>query len=469
MQIQPSRKQLYFEEIVDFEQNELRAVLSERKLAINKASANYLEPFKTFEYLQPKSSLWLPEITPDNIDWVIQWALDAKESIQGYDPQTPSFIVGDPDFPVGEVEWDWEPTTRDRFNGSCTLDSWIDKSQPNTDLPDELHSFDQGLSQRTNDHLDNQHLNDRDFRQRCVEINGNLHILFERNGADFDLPAHHDPLYVQDCFKCQIDVALKIVQGFRDLSLGKRECLDILHHEDIDLRHFLPYELADYLEGMATAIQEPEWDMINNDQFPEEDPMSGSIYMIDEIINSIKHPALIDDTPAGQEPSPNIGSMPLDDIANDEQTDTFGTRMLYHEAEALSHEFLQAIRSASAERLAVLTSGFFQTEDNETGIVYPAKYSYLTNSQKSQAWVYMKERKQQLIEWHRTRLSPIAIKALHWMKQMADRQTAASIIYCCRGGRDFNLSGATISIAEKMPLGELSVLWFEYNKLFPRT
>jgi hypothetical protein len=262
-----------------------------------------------------------------------------------------------------------------------------------------------------------------------------------------------------NCFKCHVDIAIKIVQGFKDLSLGKRECLDILHYEDPDLRRFLPYELADYLEGMASAIQEPEWDMINDDQFPEEDPMPGWNYMTQEVLDSIKYPELIDDTPEGQEPSPNIGTLPLDGIANDEQTDIFGTRMLYHEAEALSHEFLQVIRFASAERLRTLIEGFYETEDNEMGTKYPPKYSYLTNSQKSQAWVYIKDRKQQLIEWHRHRLSPTAKKALHWMKQMHDRQTAASIIYCCRDGRDFNLNGATISITEKIPLGELWVLW----------
>jgi hypothetical protein len=58
----------------------------------NTFAAAYNEPLRKFEYLQPKSSLWLPEITPDNIDWVTQWAFDAKESTQGYDPQTPSFI-----------------------------------------------------------------------------------------------------------------------------------------------------------------------------------------------------------------------------------------------------------------------------------------------------------------------------------------------------------------------------------------
>ena len=60
----------------------------------------------------------------------------------------------------------------------------------NRDLPDNKVFVDLGLNVRENDHLYYQQINDRDFRERCVQLTGRNYVLFEKGYANIKPPTH---------------------------------------------------------------------------------------------------------------------------------------------------------------------------------------------------------------------------------------------------------------------------------------
>ena len=54
----------------------------------------------------------------------------------------------------------------------------------NWDMPDNLAFYDMGTSVRKTEHLDHQKMNDRDFRERCVQLNGKNYPLYLKGQGD---------------------------------------------------------------------------------------------------------------------------------------------------------------------------------------------------------------------------------------------------------------------------------------------
>jgi len=371
------------------------------------------------------------------------------------------------------------------------LHSWLDKRQLNPDIPDSIHSYEQGHTQRRNEMLDHQGVNDRDFRQRCVIQNGRLYVLYEKRQVDFNLPQHRDPKWIASMLDCHIDIAIKIVKGLAALNLNRKDSLRLIFNKEFEMIDHNPATLADYLEELATATEEPDWSINENpvvykfddsdinalyktpissnrkmsamaiqSSSKEDDQLDGWIYMTDNVLEQLRTETYVID------PDTNM-LMVNDQLENEDQIkdDTFGAFPLHWGAEALSHEFLTMIRLASTEKLQEIQKGFFPSTNVYTGRTYPPKYGYLTDSQKAQAWVYMKDRKRQLVILGRRYLSNDSREVLSWMQTIDNPKISAALLYAYKDQRPFNWSGVTIRFDTKPSESDMAVLWDEYEKL----
>jgi len=125
-----------------------------------------------------------------------------------------------------------------RYNShGAVVHQFVDTSQKNPDIPDSLHNFEQGQSQRRNEHLDDQRLNDRDFRQRCVVYGNKLFWLYIKAPVNFKVPFYLDPAWIASKLDIKIDTAIQIAKGFMALGLNKQQCLDMLFKDAIYWEH----------------------------------------------------------------------------------------------------------------------------------------------------------------------------------------------------------------------------------------
>ena len=351
------------------------------------------------------------------------------------------------------------------------LERWLDKRQLNTDIPDKLHNYDQGHAQRRNDHLDYRAMDDRDFRERCKVYGNALYALQEKKLVDFELPSYLDHHKVAAHLKCEEDVAVKIVTAFKELKLDRATCVELLEnkvhacHEKRKsdcaiaqtFRWSEPHELADYLESLSMTIAEPDWSMIDHPEEHGGTPMHGWEYMIDEVIDEIRNEHIVIDDETNQ-------PMVADELDNDRISNCFRAHRLYHGNEALSHEFLTAIRCASTQTLLKIQAGFFESKNPYTGKTYPPKYGYLTISQKAQAWVYIKARKKELEKINAKTLSDKGKEVRHWIHQLRDWRMASALIYSAQAGTTFSYPGTKIIFDKPISPADASALWAIANK-----
>ena len=106
----------------------------------------------------------------------------------------------------------------------------------NSDLPDNLSFKDMGLVDRENRHLDYQKMNDRDFRERCVQMNGRNYALYMKGRQDAGLkPANHkDQQVIQGIFEemgitCSNQTADDLAIMARKFGLDRRSMMRLIH------------------------------------------------------------------------------------------------------------------------------------------------------------------------------------------------------------------------------------------------
>jgi hypothetical protein len=138
---------------------------------------------------------------------------------------------------------------------------------------------------------------------------------------------------------------------------------------------------------------------------------------------------------------------------------------LYWGAEALSHDFITMIKEADWNKIKVIQSRFYPQYDPVSGRTYAPEYWYLSPSQKSQAWVYIKERKKQLQDINEDDLSQPAKQCLYWIRQYKKSKYSTALIYAFAEGRDFDSFGITVQFDSPGSGQEVNYLWTQYRKL----
>ena len=356
--------------------------------------------------------------------------------------------------PLPKVAW-----VKETHNGAEVVE-FMDTSQRNQDLPDNLVFTDMGLSSRVNEHLDHQLLNDRDFRQRCVQANGRNYVLYQKTLIDMQKPQHLRSEWLAEQLGIQIDLAYKLADAFSKLKLDRKAVMKILHG--------YVTSAGEHKNGLigsnGNMVKVVELlDMLGDEA--DEVTVKRSEFVPNDIFTSFKEDTIYALNVGSMNPYSDEVTQADDDIDQMGDNNPYSAFPLYDGSEALSHEFLTMIRTASFNKLRIIQQGFFKQEDVVSGRVYKAKYHYMTPSQKSQAWVYIKARKAELKEATRANLSQDAEITIGWIKALGKSKVASALIFAFADGRAFDLFGQVIEFSDKANSLELGVVWDEYKKL----
>lgn len=352
-------------------------------------------------------------------------------------------------------------------DGNMTeIDFFNDMSQANPDIPDQLHGFEQGWADRKNELLDPvkdgsrwvHKMDDRHFREHCVQYAGRNYFVFLKKKCDLQPPQHLKAEWLAEKLETTFDIAQKLATGFAALEFDRKTALKFIYQELMPRsgNNEMLAATADWLEALEEQIKEPDWAHTNNYwQTSEDDVFDDNwIYLTDEVLEAgwLSSGDFDDDGNFVKDDGLDVGF----------DTNAFGASPLHWGNEALSHEFIMMIKEADHQKLRWIQSGFFKQKN---GYI---RYKYMTATQKSQAWVYIKERKAQLESQVLNSPSEDFKIASHWVNEFATtgaKKDACSVIFCFADRRTFDYCGIKISFSKKATLTELKVLWRLYKQL----
>ncbi len=351
---------------------------------------------------------------------------------------------------------------------------FMDTSQRNSDLPDNITFYEMGINQRQNDWMDYAELSDRDFRHRCFQSGGFNYFLELKSKADFAPPKHLNPDWLAKVMDIHHDVAIWLANAFTMLQLNWTAVVEILAADlnwlsEENVVHYIHDTLdpivseLELLEPQAPVNADPAV-KIEMDEFW----LSSSIYYNPELpmptrdlsYENLAESAIIVSDEFDGDADAWLAGDGLDALRI---SNPFKGHKLYSGSEALSHEFLTAIRTASSQRLKKIMAGFFPTYDERSGRKFPPKYRYLTQSQKNQAWVYINARREELKR--AAYKDPEFIKAFSWLESFGSTPTGAAIIHCFANGKSFESFGMAVSFKRKATGLELKELWSRFKAL----
>jgi hypothetical protein len=275
---------------------------------------------------------------------------------------------------------------------------------------------------------------------------------------------------------CAKEPALEIARGFRSLSMKRSDCIKMLFQDAIYFELIrIPqptnaYLLAKQLTEMVDQMDEVTitWENCINAENIEQ------VVSYDRPDSPYSEHGLDSHNWTDEQFE---AVYPEDDLENN-QDNPFGAFPLHHGDEAMSHEFLTMLRFASQEKLQSIIdelpkwkngqrrNGYL--EWNNFGQQYWRKYKfhYLTNSQISQIWVYIKARRKQLKSLAKSKLSQDAKMIMRFMDQNAgSKKLSAAMIYSWRDGTSFNTYGVPINWSKQPDPTELSIVWDRWHEM----
>jgi hypothetical protein len=180
------------------------------------------------------------------------------------------------------------------------------------------------------------------------------------------------------------------------------------------------------------------------------------IYMTEEVVESIEK---------GRFSETTNGIHTEDHMDVTSPAYPFALFPLYYGSEALGHEFITMIKEADWEKIKQIQSRFFSQYSPAAGRWYAPKYWYLSPTQKSQAWIYIKERKEKLQNIEINDLSEDCKQCLHWVKQYGKSKYSTGVIHAFSQGSQFDIFGIVIKFVKKASSTELNYVWSQYKKL----
>lgn len=362
--------------------------------------------------------------------------------------------------------------------------------QPNQDLPDNLQWYDMGIVERKTEHLDPvpngngkmvNMMNDRHFRECCVQYGGRNYAFKLKTKADLEPPNFRRPEWIAEQLEIEIDLAKQITELIDEMNFDRNTVMRLFYGRsslratkvekkgrctktavDTDGKRFCWTECTSHeiardigiLREIKEMIEEPDWSQLRDDNFA--DPITEDhIYMTDEVLESISFGRFNEET-----------NEIVDDMMDDTSSaNPFGVFPLYWGAEALSHEFIQMIKEADWEKIKQIQARFYPQYDPISGRTCAPEYWYLTSTQKSQAWIYIKDRKEQLSKITVANPSESYKQCLHWVRQFGKGRFATGMIFAFAEGRSFNALGQEVVFEKPGQSAEIQMLWNAYRNL----
>lgn len=366
--------------------------------------------------------------------------------------------------------------------------------QRNKDLPDKLHNFVNGQAQRTNEHLDNEIMNDRHFRECCLQRSGQNQFLYLKGKDQINPPKYRQPEYLKDLLNISFELAQRLSAVFDSsekdgLDIDFKTFIKILYGNtplNLDLKKLdKPGTVSKMFwpkKRKFQATNKPLGLFANKDATPPRpfnpEWIEKAIIILENLAESLSKVTVksadfvqFDESTLY---SLNTGKSISYNSEDDENEDTeleegagnpYTTRPLFDGSEALSHNAINEIRFSDLDRLKEIQAKFLPRKNRRTGKTYGREAWYLTSTQVSQAWIYIKARKEELKKPVDFQLSADGKNVLSWIKSLGKSREASALIHAYKDNRTANFFGIKISFSQKAPKVELDFLWSEYSKV----
>lgn len=399
----------------------------------------------------------------------------------------------------------------------------------NADLPDNLSFVAQGTAQERTPWLNNKiretrrtawgeiktnrrSMNAADFRERCVQHYGRNHVLYMKTKADCQGAQHARPEWLAEELKIDMIDATSLAEVFRRLSIDRTRALQILNGYMTDLTDS-PRMTSGLKNVAAESISETILQLEQiAEKLPElgDDPETLDDYR--ELYRQIAEGGSFDDwwdrmewieesareayDFAYDEPHPlDVHRLiqcgfNVEEPEPDVQTEWWGQTLkyvpfnsnpysafaLHHGEDNIDYEMILEIKTAKIEKddPSDRKEPDSLREIQQRAFAQPTQYgwrrpelSYLNNSQMSQFWRYVNERKQKLGDEFRHKMSAPARNVLKMVIELKGRPVSKALIMAYKNGSMFETDYELIDFGE-MPRPskeELYALWAEYRKL----
>ena len=344
-----------------------------------------------------------------------------------------------------------------------------DYFQRNKDLPDNIQWHDMGIVERKNEHLDPikddsnpggyvNKMNDRHFREMCVQLGGQNFAIKLKTKPDIEPPNHMKIEWVADKLRIEHDLAMQVVDLVRDMEIDRKTMMKMFYAKPYMWTKCSSKEIArdlSILRELHESASEPNWSSLSDNNFAE--PIDENwIYMVDEVYETMQV-ARFNEATNEQYREDHM------DVTSPAYP--FALFPLYWGKEALSHEFITMIKEADWDKIKEIQKRFFPQYDSMVGKWYAPKYWYLSPSQKSQSWVYINERKEELKNIKPSDLSEECKQCLYWIQQYKRSKYSTALIYAFKDGRSFDSFGIKVDFNRRATGQELNYLWSEYKKI----
>jgi hypothetical protein len=340
-----------------------------------------------------------------------------------------------------------------------------------------------GIVERKNEHLDPQRdesgrlvnaMNDRHFRELCVPIGNKNYAMKLKTKPDIEPINYLRCEWIAEQLNIEEDLAMQVVDTFKDLRLNRKTVMQIFYLSSpfcwkgtsyvkqfgkdkgsvVEVPHSTSKEIArdiEILRELDLGASEPVASIWGD---TSGEPISDDwIYMTDEVIDVMENKRYNEETNGCFEDYMDVTSPAY----------PYALFPLCYGNEALSHEFIQMIKDANEQKIKEIQSRFYPQYSPMTGRTRAPEYWYLTPSQKSQAWIYIKARKKQLEIKAEQNISEDFKKCEHWINQYGKSQISTGLIFAFKEGREFDMFGEKIKFDSAGSPHEVSKLWMQYN------
>jgi len=181
-----------------------------------------------------------------------------------------------------------------------------------------------------------------------------------------------------------MELCIRLREAFKALRFNRKTIIEII--EDIDEAYVCYLEaLVEELEDVQPLMYDPE--LYTDHGIIDTNTLLCSVSegtlgaaFPEEMIKNI-HLSL------EKEIEPMEGKEP--------KASPFGYRKIYHQEDGCSHEFLCFLKDATESEIRGIMKNFFP-RNNHKGETFKPRFWYLTQSQKSQAWTYINDRRREL-------------------------------------------------------------------------
>ena len=242
----------------------------------------------------------------------------------------------------------------------------------------ELLPIDAFVDQGTSHPKEARFPSDKAIQRECVVARDGKLLAFHIKG-DERIVFWKDPVWIKKKLGCKYDEAIKFLDAFKNLGFDRKTTLEVINQ--IEEEEMTLWELEMLISELPIVTKGPLTRGFDVNVHKE---------LISETV----------ETEGGFEFLENwVTPEDIEDLENEEEkepgAEVFGVHALHYEEDGCQHDFLTFLRFASIPEVKGVMKGLFPSV-NEWGTKVRAKFWYLTQSQRSQVWQYINQRRQEL-------------------------------------------------------------------------